>query len=43
LTEHGEHGELLFNEAVKIMSEPLPWLPEYPIAVEAKLMGALDE
>jgi hypothetical protein len=33
----------LFEEAVKIMSQPLPWLPECPIAVEAKLLDALDE
>jgi hypothetical protein len=33
----------LFEAAVKIMSEPLPWLPDCPIAVEAKLMDALDE
>jgi hypothetical protein len=43
LTENHEHGELKFNELVKFMSRPLSWLPECPIAVEAKLGEALED
>jgi len=43
LTPDTLEGVELFNKAVAIMSEPLPWLLECPISVEAKLMDALDE
>ena len=33
----------LWDQAVKIMEAPLSWLPECPIACEAKLLDALDE
>jgi len=43
LVENNERGELKFNELVAFMSRPLPWLPECPIAVEAKLGETLDD
>jgi hypothetical protein len=43
LTENSERGEARFNELVEFMSRSIPWLPECPIAVEAKLGSALDE
>jgi hypothetical protein len=43
LVECDERAETRFAEAVAVMSRPLEWLPECPVAVEAKLLGALDE
>ena len=43
LVEKGEHVEERFAAAVAVLEKPLEWLPDCPIAVEAKLLGALDE
>jgi hypothetical protein len=42
LIERGERGEDAFRQLVDYMSRPLDWLPECPIAVEAKLGDDLE-
>jgi hypothetical protein len=43
LVERSEHGKQKFERAKEIMSAPLKWLPECPIACEGDLMDALDK
>lgn len=43
LVPRTEHGRMLFERAKQIMSAPIDWLPECPIAIEGELMDALDK